>query len=155
MILEQFSHPEVTFGNVTFKVSKMLPMEAHNIFMGHVRPLLRGALSANVTSGEADWQMMLAAFTDAPVEHYYSIQDAMWRHVTYKRSDTQEAHAMLLGDHENAFRDLEGAHMIMLNARAFTVNFIGWWDVVRSEFPALAQATHQFTPSTSSPSSQP
>ena len=69
--------------------------------------------------------------------------------------DNQEAPSMLLGDHENAFRDLEGAHMVLLNARAFTVNFIGWWDVVLSEFPALGLVTRQLAQSTSNPSSQP
>ena len=138
MILDQLAEPEVTFGNTTFRISKLLPMEAKKLFMGHVRPMLRGALSANVQSEADNWQMALAAFTDAPQEHYDAIAAALYRHITYQRADSQEPPMVLAGDEENAFQDLDMAHALLLDARAFIVNFRGSWAVLESEFPALA-----------------
>ena len=36
----------LTYGDVTFEIGKLLPMEAYDVFMRHVRPLLEGAASA-------------------------------------------------------------------------------------------------------------
>ena len=123
---------------VTFTVGKLLPMEAKKVFMEHVRPLLRGALGAgDIKAGEATWLMALAAFTDAPQLHYDAIVQSLYRHIVYKRADSSEAPSELAGDEENAFSDLDMAHILMLDVRAFIVNFRGSWRVVISEFPAL------------------
>ena len=127
---------------VTFTISKMLPMDAKQVFMGHVRPLLRGALGAgDVKAGAGNWLMALAAFTDAPQEHYDAIVRELYKHIVYKRADSREAPTMLSGDEENAFRDLDMAHILILDARAFVVNFRESWRVVISEFPVLALAS--------------
>lgn len=128
----------VTYGNVTFHISKMLPMEAKRVFMNHVRPLLRGALSANVKESDGQWQLILAAFTDAPQEHYDAVQRALYSHIRYV-TEGKEAPTLLRGDEENAFKDLDMAHSILLDARAFAVNFGESWRVAFSEFPSLLQ----------------
>ena len=127
---------DVQFGDVTFHIGKLLPMEAKRLFMGHVRPLLRGALSAEIKDDADQWQIALAAFTDAPQEHYDAIQRALYAHITYRRpSDTTPLR--LLGDEENAFKDLDMAHSISLDVRAFAVNFIGSFSVAMSELHHL------------------
>ena len=130
----------VTYGDVTFEIRKLLPVEAKRVFMAHVRPLLRGALSAQAPTGEMapEWALVLAAFTDAPQEHYDAIVRALYGNILYS-SPAQSTPKRLLGDEEHAFKDLDMAHMILLDARAFIVNFSASWDVVQSEFPALVR----------------
>ena len=40
-----FTDKEFTYGDVTFRVDKLLPQEAKVVFIDHVRPLMEGALS--------------------------------------------------------------------------------------------------------------
>ena len=67
--------------DATFEIRKLLPTEAKPLFIRHVRPLLRGALSAEAPASGATegWRAMLAAFTDAPSDHYEAISKAMAR----------------------------------------------------------------------------
>ena len=131
---------EVTYGDVTFQIRKMLPLEAKRVFLTHVRPMLRGALAAQ-TGGDSPSGLMLAlaAFTDAPQVHYDAVVGALYRHITYSTPKDPTA-KVLAGDEENAFKDLDMAHSILLDGRAFLVNFSESWAVVQSEFPALGQA---------------
>ena len=124
---------DVTFKDVTFHITKLLPMQAKQLFMTHVRPLLRGALSAKTEGGEG-WQLMLAAFTDAPQEHYDAVVAALYSVITYTTKTEKTPHR-LLGDEENAFKDLDMAHSLILDGRAFYINFFGSFDVILSEFP--------------------
>ena len=137
-IFDAFVQPTVTYGDVTFTIHKLLPMEAKRVFMAHVRPLLRGALSADVKDGESNWALALAAFTDAPQEHYDAIVRALYGQITYQ-SPGDPHPKRLLGDEENAFKDLDMAHSVMLDARAFVVNFRGSWAAVLSALPQAAQ----------------
>ena len=139
---------EVTFGAVTFHIGKMLPMESKRVFMGHVRPLLGGALKADTGMEGAkgpekskgdEWKLLLAAFTEAPQEHYDAIVRALYGQITYTSPDVKQQ-TRLLGDEENAFKDLDMAHSVMLDARSFYVNFFPSFGVVMSEFPFLARA---------------
>ena len=60
-----FTDKEFTYGDVTFRVDKLLPQEAKAVFMAHVRPLLEGALS--VESGGGDGlAMILGIVAKAP-----------------------------------------------------------------------------------------
>ena len=143
----------VTWGETTFEIRKLLPTETKPLFIRHVRPLLRGALSAEAPASGApteDWRAMLAAFTDAPSEHYEVISAAMARSIIVSRGDEKRP---LAGNVEWAFQGLEGAHMVLLDVRAFTVNFRGWLDVAISEFPQLVQAFASLIPPTETPSS--
>ena len=153
---------EIELGGVTFRINKMLAQEAKRVFMNHVRPLLRGALSAetnisltpeldakmrgNSTLGEG-WKVILAAFTDAPQEHYDALVHALYRHVSYKREADQQFQP-LLNDEDNAFQDLDMAHLIVLDVRAFVVNFIESSDVGMSEFQALVPPSASPDPQT-------
>ena len=142
----------VTWGETTFEIRKLLPTEAKPLFIRHVRPLLRGALAAETgPTGETEpWRIMLAAFTDAPSEHYEAISTAMARCIIASRAGTQRP---LAGNEEWAWQGLEGAHMVLLDARAFTVNFRGWLGVVTKELPQVAQAFASLVPPTETPSS--
>ena len=166
----------ITWGDATFEIRKLLPTEAKPLFIRHVRPLLRGAGSAEATPGvraasapvapatedganpEApgfigeteSWRIMLAAFTDAPAEHYEAVSKAMARSIVVTRAGEKRA---LAGQEEWAFQDLEGVHMMILDVRAFIVNFKGWLPVVMSELPQLALAIASLSPSTTTPSS--
>ena len=89
---------EVVFGDVTFKIGKLMPMEAKRVFLKDVRPLLRGALNAEVGDassngdgggGGGQWKILLAAFTDAPQNHYDAIQRVPL--LSYHLQHTQEA----------------------------------------------------------------
>ena len=142
----------VTWGESTFEIRKLLPTEAKPLFIRHVRPLLRGALSAETGGGgeTEGWRIMLAAFTDAPSEHYEAISTSMARCITVTRGTEKR---VLAGHEPWAFQGLEGAHMVMLDVRAFTVNFRDWFAVAMQELPSLAQAFASLVPETSTPSS--
>ena len=142
----------ITWGDATFEIRKLLPTEAKPLFIRNVRPLLRGALSAEAPAGGTTepWRMMLAAFTDAPAEHYEAISKAMARSIIVTRGSEKRA---LAGQEEWAFQGLEGAHMVILDTRAFVSNFRGWLDVAISEFPQLVQAFASLVPPTETPSS--
>ena len=140
---------EVTFGDVTFRIGKLLPLEAKRVFMGHVRPLLRGALNAEVgeekttdpETGEGvnanQWKILLAAFTDAPQTHYDAISQALYQRIQFRRAGDDKFRP-LGSDEEYAFQGLDMAHLLMLDARAFAVNFFGSFGVLLSEFQSLA-----------------
>ena len=144
----------ITWGDTTFEIRKLLPTEAKPLFIHHVRPLLRGALSAEAgPTGESEpWRIMLAAFTDAPAEHYDAISKAMARSIVVSRGGVNKP---LAGNEEWAFDGLEGIHAIILDTRAFCVNFKPWLSVAISELPQLAQAFESFSPPTRTPSSPP
>ena len=113
----------ITWGDATFEIRKLLPTEAKPLFIRHVRPLLRGALSAEAGSGpppnangngnvaEAElggyigstetWRVLLAAFTDAPAEHYEAISKAMARSIVVSRGGVKKP---LAGNEEWAIR---------------------------------------------------
>ena len=145
---------EVVFGDVTFHIGKLMPMEAKRVFLKDVRPLLRGALNAEVgdmvssngdKGGGGQWKILLAAFTDAPQEHYDAIVRALYSHITYTAPGSNSRQP-LLGDEENAFKDLDMAHSLMLDARAFFLTFSESWSVILSEFPPLNRAFQSLNP---------
>ena len=156
----------ITWGDSTFEIRKLLPTEAKPLFIRHVRPLLRGALSAEspgpppagaevATEGgylgaTETWRVILAAFTDAPAEHYEAVSHAMARSIVVTRKGEKRP---LASNEEWAFQGLEGAHMVMLDVRAFAINFKGWLDVAISGLPQLAQAFASLAPPTETPSS--
>ena len=129
----------VTWGEAQFTINKLLPTEAKAVFVHHVRPLLRGALSAEAPAGGGKtemWRLMLSAFTDAPANHYDAISAAMAKTIQVRRGAETR---FLAGNEGWAFQDLEGAHAMALDGRAFLVNFREWLPVVLSEFPRLMQ----------------
>ena len=142
----------ISWGDATFEIRKLLPTEAKPLFIRHVRPLLRGALSAEAPAdGETEpWRIMLAAFTDAPTEHYEAISAAMAKAIIVTRAEEKRP---LAGNEEWAWQGLEGAHMVLLDGRAFVVNFRAWLDVAISELPQAAQAFASLVPPTETPSS--
>lgn len=148
--------PVVTFGEATFEIRKLLPTESKKLFIHNVRPLLGGALTAEIPKDSTDVstgiKLLLAAFANAPADHYDMISRAMSHSIQVTRgSETR----MLAGQEAWAFQDLEGAHAMMVDVRAFTVNFFGWWDVLTSEFPQLLTIQNQLSPPTPTLSSQP
>ena len=131
-----FEDREVSYGDVTFRIGKLLPMEAKEVFMRHVRPLLEGALSANADAGF--WGMVLGVLSKAPQEHYDATMRALYQQIMFTSPATPQP-MVLASNAELAFKDLEAAHILLLEARAFYVNFRGSLDVLRSELPFLAQ----------------
>ena len=116
-----FTDKEFTYGDVTFRVDKLLPQEAKAVFMAHVRPLLEGALS--VESGGGDGlAMILGIVAKAPQTHYDAVMRALYQHVYYTSPD-QVQPQRLAGDEERAFANLDMAHLLLVDARAFAVNF--------------------------------
>lgn len=140
--MEPLDAREITYGDTTFYFGKLLPMEAKRVFMRHVRPLLRGALSANVDDDGSQWKMLLAAFTDAPQEHYDTLVNVLYRLVEFTKNG-QANKKPLLGDEEFAFENLDMVHMISVDVRAFAVNFFESWAVLKSEYPHLSKALQQ------------
>ena len=144
--MDQFSKPGnvVEWGDARFQINKLLPIEAKDLFVRHVRPLCRGALSASTgdgNAGQADtWRIILAAFSDAPTDHYEAISRAMSGAITCTRG----GESRIVRDNEAwCFQGLEGAHAVVLDGRAFVINFFDWLPVVASEFPSLLQAFNQ------------
>ena len=99
----------------------------------------------------AAWKLIAAAFINAPYEHYLAISTAMSRSISVRRG--QETR-VLQGNEEWAFQGLEGAHAMILDARAFMVNYRPFLPVVMSEIPDLARAFGSNMPSMSMNTSQ-
>ena len=117
----------VTWGESTFEIRKMLPVEAKRVFIHHVRPLLAGAAEAPQPPGmrrtpETDangepiptpgffgeteqWRVLLSAFTNASGQHYDALSKAMSRSILVRRGAEQR---FLAGHEEWAFQGLEG-----------------------------------------------
>lgn len=135
-----FDEREVTYGDVTFTFGKMLPMEAKEVFMDHITPMLEGLASADIKEGVgnevAGLQMIVGLISKAPRDHYRALVRALYPHITYT-SPNQQAPQRLSANAENAFKDLDMTHILLVEARAFWVNFRGSWDVLQSEFPSL------------------
>ena len=138
-----FDDREVTYGDVTFHIGKLLPEESKQVFMTHVRPLLEGALSAN-TEGESGMflSMVIGVISKAPQQHIDALENVLFQQVTYT-SPNQATPVRLSGDTALAFKDLEGVHILLVLGRACIVNFQGWWDVLQLEFPPLNRAIAQ------------
>ena len=131
--------PEYSRNGVTFTIRKLLPLEAKQVFLKHVRPLIRGALNANIPDKMAEsemWRIILAAITDAPIEHYDALMRRLYRDITFTY-DGEKVPQMLAGNEELAFKDLDMAHILALDVRAFAVNFQGSWAVAISEYRNL------------------
>ena len=141
---------DVTYGDVTFRISKMLPMEAKEVFMRHVRPLLSGASAVQGDGGGL--AMIVGIIAKAPQEHYDAVMKALYRLITFTSPATQQP-LVLVGNEELAFKDLDMAHVLLLDTRAFTVNFRGSWDVLQSEFPQLGQGIASLSQEIPTPSS--
>ena len=102
--------------------------------------------------GETEsWRIMLAAFTDAPAEHYEAVSKTMARSIIVTRGTEKR---VLAGQEEWAFQGLSGAHMMILDVRSFAVNFTDWFPVFLSELPQLAQVFASLLRPTSTHSSE-
>ena len=141
---------EITYEGVTFSIGKLLPMESKKFFMEHVRPMLEGAMSASADRGLTG--MILGVLSKAPQQHYDALVAVLYPQITYRTADMPNP-MPLARDEANAFKDLDMAHILMLDVRAFAVNFRGSWDVLQSEFPQLRLLIQASTPETSIPSS--
>ena len=147
-----FTDKEFTYGEVTFRVDKLLPQEAKAVFIDHVRPLMEGAL--NVQTGGDTLALIMGVIAKAPATHYYAVMRALYQHVYYVRADDREQlpPGKLAGDEERAFVGLDMAHILLLDARAFAVNFHESWAVLQSEFPSLSQIIQSLPQETLTPS---
>ena len=159
----------VTWGEAQFPVNKMLPMEAKAVFVEHVQPLMHQIMRLldEMESGDEDDEgikitvsdtvvgkrMMKRAamiFSALPPKHYRSVSLAMSKSIQVRRGgDTR----FLAGNEEWAFQGLTGAHAVMLDGRAFLINFTEWLPVVLSEFPSLMQVFSSQSQGMSTPSS--
>ena len=141
-VVEGLKEREVTYGDVTFHIGKLMPFKAKAVFMAHVRPLLQGVKEV-YPSGDTSlviWQMIVAAVTGAPQNHYDALMRILYKEITYTTTEMTTPTA-LLGDEENAFKDLEMGHILLLDARAFVVNFFESWAVVESTLQSGPSAT--------------
>ena len=118
--------------------------------MTHVRPLLEGALSVQADGG--GMAMLLGIIAKAPQHHYDALVKALYTQITFT-SPGQTTPTVLATDEALAFKDLDMAHILLLDVRAVYVNFLGSWDVLRSEWPRLNQISAQLSQETSTPSS--
>ena len=80
--------------------------------------------------------MMLAAFTEAPEAHYKAIVKAMSKRITFT-SPSNKSPLTLAGNEELAFKDLDMAHILLLEGRAFGVNFFGSCSILFEELVRL------------------
>ena len=145
-----FTDKEFTYGDVTFRVDKLLPQEAKVVFIDHVRPLMEGAL--NVQTGGDTLALIMGVIAKAPAFHYYAVMKALYQHISYTSPD-QVQPQRLAGDEERAFANLDMAHLLLVDARAFAVNFHESWDVLQSQFPSLGQIIQSLPQETLTPSS--
>ena len=134
----------VTLGETKFIINKLLPQDSKMVFMKHVRPMLGGAQNAQLAGADSEgWKILLAAFTDAPYDHYEAMCKEMYSTITYSNANTQGEYMVLAGDESNAFVGLDMAHTLILDVRAFAVNFSESWDVMLSAFPTLSRLLAQ------------
>ena len=146
---------DVTYGDVTFHIGKMMPIAAKRVFMTDVRPMLGGILEADLgDAGEGanataalGLQIVMAAITKAPQERYDSLCRTLYRNITFTKG-ADRTKAVLLGDEEYAFEGLEMFHMLDLDFRAFYINFRGSWDGLISAYPQLALISARFVSAT-------
>ena len=141
----------VTFGGSTFTINKMMPRDAKRVFLGHVRPLLSGLAKGELTKDSHDLQFLAGLIANAPTEHIDGITDAMYQRIFYARDGGDPRR--LAGDEDSAFQDMDMAHILMLDWRAFLVNFRESWDVLQSQFPQVGQVLQSLAQETSIPSS--
>ena len=133
--MEPLDAPEIAYGDTTFYIGKMLPLEAKGAFMKDVRPLLRGALSGDIADESGGWKAILAAFTDAPQAHYDALTKTLYKHIRYGRDG--EPVQPLSGDEERAFMGMDMVNILDLDVRAFMRNFTGSWDALQQMYPVL------------------
>lgn len=131
---------EITIRGVDFKINKMLPVPAEDLLIRHVRPLMGGAMSAETDGSDSGgWKLLLAAFANAPYDHYVAVRDAMFRCVEYRRKDNP-AWRVLSGDMEAAFVGLLPVHITQIAVEAFAENFTESYSELQSLLPRLITA---------------
>ena len=96
--------------------------------------------------------MILGIVAKAPQTHYDAVMRALYQHVYYTSPD-QVQPQRLAGDEERAFANLDMAHLLLVDARAFAVNFHESWDVLQSQFPSLNRIIQSLPQETLTPSS--
>ena len=110
----------LTYGDVTFEIGKMLPMEAYEVFMRHVRPLLEGAASVNADGGGLS--LIAGILSKAPYDHVEAVRTALFRLVWFNSSATTQK-MMLSGNEELAFKDLTGGHVAVVVGQGVSYKF--------------------------------
>lgn len=146
-----FEEREITYNGTTFYIGKMLGQDAKELFVFHLLPCLSGAV--NVPSGGGVTEMAIGFLSGIPREHYQPLVNKLYEHIDFTRED-RPTRIKVAKDRDSAFKDLEAAHILMLEARALAVNFSKSWDVVSSEFPRLNLIMQQLASSTLTPSSE-
>ena len=149
--MEPLDSPEIAYGDTTFYIGKMLPLEAKGAFMRDVRPLFRGALSGEIADNSNGWKAILAAFTDAPQAHYDALTKTLYRHIRYCRDG--EPVQPLAGDEERAFEGMDMVNILDLDVRSFMRNFLGSWDALQRMYPVLGSISALLPSLTPTPSS--
>ena len=127
--LEDFDSDTVTFGDTTFKIEKLMPMEAWRVF-GKIRTSLASLATIPVLGGD-NIALAIGIATGIPQDIFESIRRDLFAHVTFT-SKSVPTPVKLITDEDGAFQDLEAYHVGEVMARCLYRNFIGSLDALQS-----------------------
>lgn len=153
---EPLDAQEVTLGDTTFQIRKLLPMEAFRLFEV-IRPALQDALRVQwplSSDNEQNRIAMYVAFAATiPPDIVETARRQCFKHVFYKAHDAPTPQP-LESQEDMAFKNLEAVHIYEVLVRSLYLNFVESWGVLKSLLPQLEQLFPQSGPETSPTSSQ-
>lgn len=151
--IEDIQAAEFDLGDRQWRIKKLLPGEAKLILIHHVLPMFNDA-------GDIDSSLPAAAIafrviSSAKPEHYEALSATFLRHCIQVRNDAGQF-VGLATDYEDATKNLLPIELILLDVRAFCVNFGESVSKVVEEFQRMQmEADNQTSPSEPIPSSTP
>ncbi len=141
--LKPLAATQFTIETTQFRVQKLTPMEAKDVFevirVGLAEAGVKATSNADGEATGASIMMLLGL----PIHTVNWLIEAMFRTITYKRPDTTEN--VLGGDEDTGFNGLEMIHVYEVLGRSLIANFIGSLDVVISRFPQLGMTLQAIT----------
>ena len=124
---------EFKIGEREFRVVKLQPFKAYDVFQKHVRPCLQAFKGVDMTRGMLTF---MEAWSQMPYEHLSALSKTFIRYCIECKNDGG-SWAKMATDPDFYMKDMEPAELAFLDVRAFAVNFGGSASVFVREIQVL------------------
>lgn len=143
--LDDYKRREVTIGGTTFRITKLLPMEAFDTLEilreaigGRAAGMIAGMTLAQGDSSAAVINRavgtLIGVLIAVPAAELKEVRNQLFAQVSFTNGTAQTPQPVA-GNEGMAFQGLEAVHVYELLLRAFVVNFTESWDAIASLMP--------------------
>lgn len=150
---EDIQNPDFDLGGKQWRIKKLLPIEAKKVLYRYVFPLFNSAKEMDV-EGLPPPAIMLRVVSSADPEILEKLSEVFMRFCIYFKTDAGQ-YVKLVTDVENATKDMLPVELMILDVRAFAVNFGESVSKAVEEFRRRQETDNPMDQSAPTPSSTP